>query len=95
MEKPNCSPVALMGVARKSLSKESWLAYFRQRGLSIQRPEGVINISEVIENAYEAQSGLDVIFYVASNVEERTGYVKTVEITSTDLGIDEEFGDTP
>jgi len=50
--------------------------------------EGPIqNVSTVIEDTWIGRAAMDVVFGLAASVEERTGYVKTLELSSA-LGVD-------
>lgn len=90
---------ALMTAAQASLGLPSELARFQGVGLAIIEEGDVLNIDELIEDAFVSRANMDVRFGLASNLSERTGFIQATEISS-DMGLpasleldDERIGD--
>jgi len=83
----------LMSLAQSALGLPSVLASLRAAGVSVIDEGTVQNIDALLEDAYESRCNMDVRFGLASNVAEYLGYIETVEISSTSLGLNkEEYG---
>ncbi len=77
---------ALMTAAQASLGLPSVLQGLRTAGLSVIDEGPVLTLDELVEDARISRAGMDVRFGLASNLEERTGLLETVAISS-DLGL--------
>ncbi len=98
---PTKDSLALAMSAQSALGLPSEIDRFRTAGLALVNEGTVTNIDEVIGDAFEGRSAFDVIFGLASNLAERSGFIKRSEISS-DTGIpaslelvDELVGDIP
>jgi hypothetical protein len=89
---PEAHARSLMTAAQSNLGQLSTLARLRAAGLSVVEEGPVQNIDEVLEDAYVSRSNMDVRFYAAANVVERTGYIENAALESTSLKIDNDFG---
>jgi hypothetical protein len=89
---PDLDAIAYAEKAQSSLSLPSVLAELRAAGIAVIRPEGVLNISEVIADAFVSRANLDVVFGATLNLEEFTGYIDKVEAESKELGISGIYG---
>jgi len=90
---PTKNAMAFMTKAQTALSLPSFHEAFRAANISVIRPEGIQNLSEVIEDAFVSRANMDVIFGASLEVKEYMGYIAKVQAVSTQLGIDEIFGD--
>lgn len=92
---PTKHALHLMSVAQSSLGLPATLAALSAAGLAVVDEGDVTDISEVIGEAFASRANMDVRFGLASNVEERTGYIDQTEISSSSPGfgwVDETFG---
>ncbi len=74
------------------LQKFSVLTDLHAAGVGLVRTGGILNISEVIEDAYVSRANTDVTFGATLSIEEYIGYIEKIHAISTELGIDQEFG---
>lgn len=70
----------LMTRAQSSLGLPSVIAALAVAGLSVIEEGPVQNVSEVVEDTWISRAMMDVRFGLAASVEERTGYIKDVEM---------------
>lgn len=90
---PTKHALHFMSIAQSSLGLPSYLAALSTAGLAVIDEGTILDIAEIVGDAYISRTSMDVRFYLASSVTERIGYIETAKISSPDLGIiDESFG---
>lgn len=84
----------LMSLAQSALGMYSYRTTLNAAGVSVIEPGAITNIDEILEDAFVSRANMDVRFLCASSAlgNEDIGYIETVGIKSTNLGIDEDFG---
>lgn len=82
----------LMTMAQSSLGLPATLATLSVAGLAVVDEGEVIDISEVIGDAYVSRANMDVRFGLAASVEERSGYIHQAQISMTGYFVDEIVG---
>jgi hypothetical protein len=90
---PQYNAMNLVTRAQSRLHLPSVQQDFYDANISVINDNGVENISEVLNDAFVSRAALTVAFGATLSLSEFTGYIKTVQIISTDLGIDQIFGD--
>jgi len=90
---PDLSALNLATRALARLGLPTVQAAFRTAGISVQNPGTVSDISAIVNDGDVKRAGFDVVFNAALNLEEYTGYIAKIDAESTELGIDQEFGD--
>jgi len=91
---PTKHAVHLMTVAQSALGLPTVLATLDTAGVSVIEEGDVNDISEIGGASYGSRANMDVRFGLASVVEERVGYIETVEISSTEpIAVDVIVGD--
>jgi len=81
-----------MNKAQSSLMLPSVLAMLREKEISVVRPGSVQNIGLLVEDAFESRANMDVVFGASLSLDDYVGYIKTVQVISESLGIDEIIG---
>lgn len=84
-----------LNAAQSSLSLPSVLEALRLAGIAVIRPGAVLNIDELIEDAWISRASMDITFGATLSLKEYTGYIERVHAKSESLGIDQTFGGTP
>lgn len=79
-------------IAQSSLGLPSVLQTFQQAGIAVIRPETVLNIDALIEDAYVSRASMDVRFAASLSLREYLGYIERVHAKSENLGVDQTFG---
>ena len=90
---PNSDGMALVTRAQSRLFLPSELEKFRAANISVARTGAVRNLSSIDGDAFVSRAGIDVVFNASLSLAEYTGYIAKVHATSTQLGIDQIFGD--
>ncbi len=65
---------------------------FREANISVQGSGPVQNISSVINDGNVSRAAIDATFNASLSLDEYTGYIDKTAIESTQLGVDQEFG---
>jgi hypothetical protein len=73
----------LLSRAQSSLVLPTVIEALRVAGLAVIEEGAVQNVSEVVEDSWIGRASMDVRFWVAASIEERTGYIKDVEVEHT------------
>jgi len=84
----NLNAVAYVARAQSALSLPSVLAAFREKNIAVVRPEAVLNLDELVGDAYVSRANMDVVFGASLSLSEYTGYIDKAELKSAQLGID-------
>ncbi len=90
---PNQNAEFYINKAQSSLSLPSVGAVFRAANMSVLQPGEVQNLNQIVEDSFESRANIDVIFGASLSLTEYIGYIKTVQVESTEFGIDETMGD--
>ncbi len=61
---------------------------FESANIAVIGPGPVLNLDELIEDAYISRANMDVAFGASLSLAEYTGYIDKAQIVSADLGID-------
>lgn len=61
-------------------------------GISTIRVDSVLNPGTLISDAYVSRASVNVVFGTVLSLSEYTGYIATVDVKSTQLGIDQKIG---
>lgn len=83
----------LMSLAQAKLGQASVLTKLRTAGVTVVEEGPVQNIDQVESGSFVSRANMDVRFYIASQLEERIGYIKTAEVSSTITGIKDPVSD--
>ncbi len=84
---------ALISRATARLYLPSVQERFRAANIAVQRTGPVTDISAIVNDGHVSRAGVDVTFNAALGLSEYTGYIAKVAASSTELGIDQVFGD--
>jgi len=90
---PNQNAEFYINKAQSSLSLPSVGVTFKAANISVLQPGEVQNLNQIVEDSFESRANIDVIFGASLSLTEYVGYIKTVQVKSTALGIDETVGD--
>lgn len=92
---PSVHARAIMSRVQSSLAAPSVLEAFLAAGLAVVNQGDVDDLSEAVEDTWIGRSNLDVLFGLSACSSERTGYIKTVEISAPDPFdlVEKPFGD--
>lgn len=94
---PTKDPRHHLSIAQSSIGLPAVLQAFSTAGLAVISAGGIDVVNERDDGTSIARGNLDVRFGLSSYLEERTGFIKRVEISSTGLGgsdlTEEVFGD--
>lgn len=92
---PDKKATFYLNAAQSRLSLPSVLQQLRDAGVAVVRPGPVLNIDELIEDAWVSRASMDVTFGATLSLREYTGYIERVHAKSESLGIDQTFGGMP
>jgi len=73
---------ALMSQVRTSLGLDTVLFALRAAGLAVQAPGDIQDLSALLDTTWQGRAALDVIFGIAEDATERSGYVATVGVVN-------------
>ncbi len=85
---PTAHALHFITVAQSSLGLPATIAALSVAGLAIVEEGDATDISEITGAAFASRANMDVRFGLASNVEERVGYIQQVAISSSSTGFD-------
>lgn len=80
-----------MTIVQTSVRKLSNVAAFAAAFFAVIDTGAVVNLTGVVADAFLPRAQLDVFIRTTDEAVEREGYINTVEISSPELGIDEEI----
>jgi hypothetical protein len=78
-------------LAMTSLEMPEVRAVLWSKGISVLNVGAIQNLDVLVEAEHESRANIDVMFGIVLTREEFVGYIKTVHIESTSLGIDRDF----
>ncbi len=79
---PDLDARALMDKALGALEVPSYLAALRVAGVAVARVGAAISLDYLAEDKFISRAQADVTLCVAANLEERVGYIATVDVTN-------------
>ncbi len=88
---PDSDARALMDKALGALALPSVLSTLRSAGVAVNRVGGAISLDFLTDDKWLSRTQADVTLCVASNLEERVGYIATVEVTNEIVDPPEDF----
>lgn len=89
---PEAHALNLLTRASFRLGLEAVATALNEENISTVSVGSVLNPGELISDAYVSRAAVTVVFGTVLSLEEYTGYIKTVDIESTELGIDQRIG---
>jgi len=89
---PSINALNFLSKAQTALNLPSVQSGFTLANIAYNRVTPVQSINEIIADSFISRANIDVTFNAVLSLAEYTGYIETVAIKSTSLGIDEEFG---
>lgn len=81
----------LLSKLKRGLVQTSTIQLFKDAGLSVVRPEDIVDLSLVVNGDWISRAAMDVIFRTASVMTETTEFIEKVELESIPLGVTPPF----
>ena len=89
---PEASALTLLTRATARLGLQSVADLLNESSITTIRVDGILNPGSLISDAYVSRTSVNVVFGTVLSLSEYTGYIATVDIESTKLGIDQKIG---
>ncbi len=83
---PRSDARAVMDKLLASLHMDAASAPLSAAGLALVDTGAALSLDELVDEAHLSRVQCDITFSLAQNITERTGYIATAEVTSTDFG---------
>jgi len=90
---PTADASLLMSRAKARLNLPTVQDALGVENIAVIRSGAILNPGAIINDAHVSRASMEVQFGATLTLEEYTGYIKTVEIKSTELGVDQIIGD--